>query len=58
MIACVKWCCVRYCKGVCDFTSRDESEVVIHSDDAFAPVGFLRFKKMHVQEKEVAKVIK
>ncbi|KAL9957836.1 hypothetical protein ACROYT_G034784 [Oculina patagonica] len=33
----------------------DESEVVIHSDDAFAPVGFLRFKKMHVQEKELAK---
>lgn len=31
---------------------RDESEVVIHSDDAFAPVGFLRFKKMHLQDKE------
>jgi len=30
----------------------DESEVVIHSDDAFAPVGFLRFKKMHLQDKE------
>lgn len=30
----------------------DESEVVIHSDDAFAPVGFLRFKKMHVEDKK------
>jgi len=31
----------------------DESEVVIHSDDAFAPVGFLHFKKMHVEQKEL-----
>ena len=31
---------------------RDESEVVIHSDDAFAPVGFLQFKKMHLEDKE------
>lgn len=29
----------------------DESEIVIHSDDAFAPVGFLHFKKMHLQDK-------
>ncbi|KAJ7373167.1 diphthine--ammonia ligase [Desmophyllum pertusum] len=34
----------------------DDSEVIIHSDDAFAPVGFLRFKKMHVQEKDLDKV--
>lgn len=36
----------------CSFLARDESEVVIHSDDAFAPVGFLRFKKMHMEDKE------
>ena len=34
------------------FICSDESEVVIHSDDAFAPVGFLHFKKMHLQDKE------
>ena len=32
-------------------TCRDESEVVIHSDDAFAPVGYLNFKSMHLEEK-------
>lgn len=40
----------------CDFTARDESEVVIHSDDAFAPVGFLHFKRMHVEQKELKEV--
>ena len=34
------------------FFCRDESKVVIHSDDAFAPVGFLQFKKMHLEDKE------
>ncbi|GJJ72211.1 diphthine-ammonia ligase [Entomortierella parvispora] len=29
----------------------DESEVVLHSDDAFAPVMYLRFKKLHVEDK-------
>jgi len=29
----------------------DESELVIHSDDAFAKVGYLTFKKMHLEEK-------
>ncbi|KAG0052676.1 ATP binding domain 4 [Gryganskiella cystojenkinii] len=29
----------------------DESEVVLHSDDAFAPVMYLRFNKLHVEEK-------
>lgn len=38
------------------FITRDESESVIHSDDAFAPVGFLRFKKMHVEDKILDKV--
>ena len=39
--------------AVCNvFFCRDESEVVIHSDDAFAPVGFLQFKKMHLEDKE------
>ena len=43
-------------KVFCDFIARDESEVVIHSDDAFAPVGFLHFKKMHVEQKELNEV--
>lgn len=38
------------------FIARDESEVIIHSDDAFAPVGFLRFKRMHVEQKELNEV--
>ena len=38
------------------FITSDESESVIHSDDAFAPVGFLRFKKMHVEDKILDKV--
>ncbi len=25
--------------------------MVIHSDDAFAPVGYTRFKKMHLEDK-------
>ncbi|XP_073783314.1 diphthine--ammonia ligase isoform X2 [Danio rerio] len=29
----------------------DATETVIHSDDAFAPVGFLRFTKMHTEDK-------
>ncbi|XP_031559563.1 diphthine--ammonia ligase-like [Actinia tenebrosa] len=29
----------------------DDSEVIIHSDDAFAEVGYLRFKAMHVEDK-------
>ncbi|XP_037524562.1 diphthine--ammonia ligase isoform X1 [Rhipicephalus sanguineus] len=29
----------------------DESEVVIHSDDAFAPVGYLKIKRMHLEDK-------
>ncbi|XP_074628267.1 uncharacterized protein LOC141886126 isoform X2 [Acropora palmata] len=32
----------------------DESEIIIHSDDAYAPVGFLHFKKMHLEDKEEA----
>ncbi|KAM4724048.1 diphthine--ammonia ligase isoform 1-T1 [Anableps anableps] len=29
----------------------DEAETVIHSADAFAPVGYLRFTKMHTEDK-------
>lgn len=29
----------------------DESEVVIHSNDAFAPVGYLKLKKLHLERK-------
>ena len=31
----------------------DELETVIHSDDAFAPVGYLNFKKMHLEDKKM-----
>uniref|UniRef100_A0A3Q2QYS5 Diphthine--ammonia ligase n=1 Tax=Fundulus heteroclitus TaxID=8078 RepID=A0A3Q2QYS5_FUNHE len=31
----------------------DEAETVIHSADAFAPVGYLRFTKMHAEDKHV-----
>lgn len=33
------------------FLNSDESEVILHSDDAFAPVMYMRFKKLHVEEK-------
>ncbi|XP_047146422.1 uncharacterized protein LOC100205848 isoform X2 [Hydra vulgaris] len=29
----------------------DETKIIIHSDDAFAPVGYLSFKKMHLEDK-------
>lgn len=34
---------------VCD---RDEMETITHSDDAFAPVAYLRFKAMHLEPKD------
>ena len=43
-------------RSFCDFIARDEREVVIHSDDAFAPVGFLHFKRIHVEQKESKEV--
>ncbi|KAK7502798.1 hypothetical protein BaRGS_00006048 [Batillaria attramentaria] len=30
----------------------DEQETVIHSADAFAPVGYIRFKKLHLEDKD------
>ncbi|XP_013406598.1 diphthine--ammonia ligase [Lingula anatina] len=30
----------------------DESETVIHSDDAFAPVGYLNLRRMHLEDKQ------
>lgn len=30
----------------------DNMENVMHSDDAFAPVGFIKFNKMHLEDKE------
>ena len=59
---CVASCICQYFNVVidrtkfCDFTTRDESVVVIHSDDAFAPVGFLHFKRMHVEQKKLKEV--
>lgn len=31
--------------------SRDECEMVMHSDDAFAPVAYLNLVKMHLEDK-------
>jgi diphthine-ammonia ligase len=31
---------------------RDEAETVVHSDDAFAPVGYLRLKTCHLENKD------
>lgn len=36
---------------------RDEAETVIHSADAFAPVGYLRFTKMHAEDKHSVSLI-
>jgi diphthine-ammonia ligase len=30
----------------------DQSEVVMHSDDAFAPVAYLKITKVHLEDKE------
>lgn len=32
---------------------RDEYESVVHSNDEVAPVGYLNFKKIHLQTKNV-----
>lgn len=34
------------------FACRDAAETVIHSADAFAPVGYLRFTAMHTESKD------
>ena len=34
--------------------TRDEAETVIHSEDAFAPVGYINLKKIHFEEKPVS----
>lgn len=46
VIVCVYVVCVYVC--VCS----DAMETVIHSADAFAPVGYLRFTKMHTENKD------
>ena len=33
---------------------RDEYEKVIHSNDAFAPVGYLKLNRMHLVKKTVS----
>lgn len=32
---------------------RDEYEIAMHSDDAFAPVGYVKFKTMHLEDKGI-----
>ena len=36
---------------------RDETETVIHSDDPFAPVGYLNLRKAHLEDKHVASTV-
>lgn len=40
------------CVHVCVHVRSDAAETVIHSADAFAPVGYLRFTEMHTQSKD------
>ena len=35
------------------FVDSDKQEILVHSDDAFAPVGYLRFLEMHLEAKDV-----
>lgn len=37
---------------VCVRVRSDAAETVIHSADAFAPVGYLRFTEMHTESKD------
>lgn len=36
----------------------DECESIIHSSDNIAPVGYINFKKVHLQPKNVSRVLK
>ncbi len=44
--------CVCVCVCVCVYLCSDAAETVIHSADAFAPVGYLRFTEMHTESKD------
>ena len=33
---------------------RDKQEMVMHSDDTIAPVGYLNFLEAHLEDKEVS----
>ena len=35
----------------------DSSETVTHSEDAFAPVHYLHFKSMHLEDKDIVNII-
>ena len=35
---------------------REESEIIRHSDDAFAPVALLRLKSMRLRDKKVGDI--
>lgn len=37
---------------MCVCACSDAAETVIHSADAFAPVGYLRFTEMHTESKD------
>lgn len=51
-LICISFSCELKLKMV-QLISRDEFEIVIHSDDAFAPVGYVKFKTMHLQDKGI-----
>ena len=42
----------RHCSGLRACFS-DDQEVVVHSDDAFAPVAFLHFRSMHLEKNDM-----
>lgn len=43
--------CVPYFKIIFPFFCREESEIVMHSDDPIAPVGYLKFNKLRLELK-------
>ena len=52
--SCLFVCLSKVMLFVCLFVCSEESEVVVHSDDAFAPVAYLKLNKLVLQEKQVS----
>ena len=44
-------CSLLPCRG-----ASDRSEVCMHSDDAFAPVAYLRLRQLHLEDKPGVRV--
>ena len=47
-LGCIFW----HLNAVCS-TFSDEYEIIIHSEDAFAPVGYVKVKALHLADKEM-----